>query len=143
MAKAKKALFTSFGLLNFQERKVLNEGNAFFEATPEGGKSDKTFCVTLDDGKQMYCYVGNDKLAFYKANLDGTDKQWLFNIFPDGGIFSAQSMENKKRKKAKAKVQEQKTQQTDAQKPERRTLTLPKAPHRKAPVVVEITKKKR
>lgn len=143
MTKAKRALFTSFGLLNFQERKVLNEGNAFFEATPEGGKSDKTFCVTLDDGKQMYCYVGNDKLTFYKANLDGSDKQWLFNIFPDGGIFSAQSMENKKRRKEKAKAQEQKTQQTDAQKPERRTLTLPKAPHRKAPVVVEIKKKKR
>lgn len=133
MEKAKKALFTSFGLLNFQERKVLNEGNAFFEATPEGGKSDKTFCVTLDDGKQMYCYVSNDKLTFYKANLDGTHKQWLFNIFPDGGIFSAHSIENKKRKK----------EQTKAQKPERRTLTLPKASHQKAPVVVEITKQKR
>ncbi|MFT8698332.1 hypothetical protein [Acetobacter orientalis] len=143
MAKAKKALFTSFGLLNFQERKVLNEGNAFFEATPEGGKSDKTFCVTLDDGKQMYCYVSNEKIAFYKANLDGTHKQWLFNIFPDGGIFSAQSIENKKRKKEQARAQEQKTQQTGAQKPERRTLTLPNASQKKAPVVVEITKKKR
>lgn len=143
MAKARKALFTSFGLLNFQERKVLNEGNAFFEATPEGGKSDKTFCITLDDGKQMYCYVNNEKLTFYKANLDGTDKQWLFNIFPDGGIFSAQFMENKKRRKEKARAQEQTTQKTDAQKPERRTLTLPKAPHKKAPVVVEIKKKKR
>ncbi|MCP1214435.1 hypothetical protein [Acetobacter okinawensis] len=133
MAKAKKALFTSFGLLNFQEHKVLNEGNAFFEATPEGGKSDKTFCITLDDGKQMYCYVSNDKLTFYKANLDGTHKQWLFNIFPDGGIFSAHSIENKKRKK----------EQTKAQKPERRTLTLSKASHQKASIVVEVTKKKR
>lgn len=104
------------------------QGNAFFEATPEGGKSDKTFCVTLDNGKQVYCYVGNDKLTFYKANLDG-------------GIFSAHSMENKKRKKAKAKVQEQKKQQTGNQKLERRILTLPKAPHKNAPVVVEITKK--
>ncbi|WP_157884462.1 hypothetical protein [Acetobacter oryzifermentans] len=52
-------------------------------------------------------------------------------------------MENKKRKKEQAKAQEQKTQQTGAQKPERRTLTLPKASHKKAPVVVAITKKKR
>ena len=76
MAKAKKALFTSFGLLNFQERKVLNEGNAFFEATPEGGKSDKTFCVTLDDGKQMYCYVSNDK-------LEGSKNCWLMGLARD------------------------------------------------------------
>lgn len=131
--EVKKAEFTSFGILNFKERKVLNEGEAFFEATPDGGKSDKTFCVTLDDGKQVYCYVNNNKMSFYKAKLDGTEKEWLFNIFPDGGIFSAVSMENRKRKKERAKAKEQKIEQADAEKPARKILKLSKVSDKKEP----------
>ncbi|GLH29416.1 hypothetical protein WSS15_20660 [Acetobacter pasteurianus] len=106
MSENTKASFTSYGIINHKEKIILNEGGQLFNANSEGTKADKTFSVNLDDGTNIYAYVNEGKLSFYRSTADDEPGEWIFNLFPNGNIYTAKMKERKKLAKEKNQEQE-------------------------------------
>ncbi|BCI65880.1 hypothetical protein AAJCM20276_05040 [Acetobacter aceti] len=152
MTEVKKPLFTSFGIINFQENIVLNEGGQLFEANRDGEKSDKSFSINLDDDTNIYAYVNQGKISFYKSGDAGEPGEWMFHLHPDGRLFTRQMKERKKllkeQKKKDSAVQKTDQQEERVSENGRKILTLSgnsgknTTSNGKSPVVVEVRKKK-